>query len=74
MLDLPDGACYALRVAEFATSKSDIRCQYSVYMREEQLRYEVILYWSEVIIREWLETAREEHRPIPEPKGRLLFA
>ena len=73
-------------------------------MREEQLRYEVILYWStedaafiaevpelpgcaadgatyqdalahlEVIIREWIETARAEGRSIPEPKGRLMFA
>ena len=73
-------------------------------MRQDQSRYEVILYWSaddaaciaevpelpgcaaegatyqdalthvEVIIREWIETAREEGRPIPEPKGRLMFA
>ena len=73
-------------------------------MREEQPRYEVILYWSsddaafiaevpelpgcaadgatyqdalvhvEVVIREWIETAKAEWRPIPEPKGRLLFA
>ena len=28
----------------------------------------------EVIIAEWLETARELGRPIPQPKGRLLFA
>ena len=28
----------------------------------------------EVIIREWIETARERGRPIPEPKGRLLYA
>jgi predicted RNase H-like HicB family nuclease len=28
----------------------------------------------EVIIQEWLETARELGRPIPEPKGRLMFA
>ena len=28
----------------------------------------------EVIIAEWMETARELGRPIPEPKGRLLFA
>ena len=28
----------------------------------------------EVVIREWLETAQELGRPIPEPKGRLLFA
>ncbi|MDP3723731.1 MAG: type II toxin-antitoxin system HicB family antitoxin [Candidatus Omnitrophota bacterium] len=28
----------------------------------------------EVIIREWIETAREEGRSIPEPKGRLIFA
>lgn len=29
---------------------------------------------AEVIIGEWIETARELGRPIPEPKGRLLFA
>jgi predicted RNase H-like HicB family nuclease len=28
----------------------------------------------EVVISEWLETARELGRPIPEPRGRLLFA
>jgi predicted RNase H-like HicB family nuclease len=28
----------------------------------------------EVVIAEWLETARELGRPIPAPKGRLLFA
>lgn len=28
---------------------------------------------AEVVIREWIETARELGRPIPEPRGRLLF-
>ena len=28
----------------------------------------------EVVIAEWLETAQELGRPIPQPKGRLLFA
>lgn len=28
----------------------------------------------EVIVREWIETARDLGRPIPEPKGRLMFA
>ena len=28
----------------------------------------------ETVIAEWLETARELGRPVPEPKGRLLFA
>jgi len=28
----------------------------------------------DLVIAEWLETARELGRPIPEPKGRLLFA
>jgi predicted RNase H-like HicB family nuclease len=70
----------------------------------ENIRYEIILYWSkqdevflaqvpelpgcaadgasyqeavanvEVVIREWIETARELGRPIPEPRGRLLYA
>lgn len=29
---------------------------------------------AEVIIREWIETARELGRPIPAPKGRLMYA
>lgn len=29
---------------------------------------------AEVIINEWLETAKELNRPIPEPKGRLVYA
>jgi predicted RNase H-like HicB family nuclease len=28
----------------------------------------------QVIAREWIETARELGRPVPEPKGRLMFA
>ncbi len=28
----------------------------------------------EVVIQEWLETAKEIGRSIPEPKGRLVFA
>jgi predicted RNase H-like HicB family nuclease len=28
----------------------------------------------ENIIREWIETARELGRPIPQPRGRLVFA
>ncbi len=29
---------------------------------------------AEVVISEWLETARELGRPVPVPKGRFLFA
>jgi predicted RNase H-like HicB family nuclease len=29
---------------------------------------------AQVIMREWIETARELGRPIPEPKGRLTYA
>ena len=28
----------------------------------------------EVIIREWIQIAQELGRPVPEPKGRLLYA
>ncbi len=71
---------------------------------KRNLRYEIIIYWSEedqayiaevpelpgcaadgrtyrqalanveVIIREWIETAKERKRPVPAPKGRLLYA
>ena len=29
---------------------------------------------AELVIREWIETAQELGRPIPQPKGRLRFA
>ncbi len=29
---------------------------------------------AEIIIAEWLETARETGREIPQPKGRLMYA
>jgi predicted RNase H-like HicB family nuclease len=68
------------------------------------MRYEMILYWSqvdeafiaevpelpgcaadgptyqqavanaEVVIQEWIDTARQLGRSIPEPRGRLIFA
>jgi predicted RNase H-like HicB family nuclease len=28
----------------------------------------------DVVIKEWIETAKDLGRPIPEPKGRLVFA
>ena len=29
---------------------------------------------AQVVIAEWIETARQLGRPIPEPKGRLVYA
>ena len=36
--------------------------------------YQEALQNVEVIISEWIETARELGRPIPEPRGRLIYA
>ncbi len=36
--------------------------------------YQEALANAEVIIQEWLDTARELGRPIPEPRGRLAYA
>ncbi|MGH9942380.1 MAG: type II toxin-antitoxin system HicB family antitoxin [Pyrinomonadaceae bacterium] len=36
--------------------------------------YHEALANAEVVINEWIETAREIGRDIPEPKGRLTFA
>jgi predicted RNase H-like HicB family nuclease len=36
--------------------------------------YQAALANVEVVIREWIDTAKELGRPIPVPKGRLVFA
>ena len=36
--------------------------------------YHEALSNAEQIIREWIETAHEIGRPIPQPKGRLVYA
>jgi predicted RNase H-like HicB family nuclease len=36
--------------------------------------YEAAIANVKVVIREWLEMAREMGRAIPEPKGRLMYA
>ena len=36
--------------------------------------YQEALANAEVVIQEWIETAKELGRPIPEPKGRLMYA
>lgn len=36
--------------------------------------YQEALAHVETVIQEWLETAKDLGRPIPEPKGRLAFA
>lgn len=36
--------------------------------------YKEALANVEVVIQEWIETAKELGRPIPKPKGRLVFA
>lgn len=36
--------------------------------------YQEALANAEIIIQEWIETAKEIGRNIPEPKGRLVFA
>jgi predicted RNase H-like HicB family nuclease len=36
--------------------------------------YQEALANVEVVVQEWIATARQLGRPIPEPKGRLVFA
>jgi predicted RNase H-like HicB family nuclease len=36
--------------------------------------YEEAVINAQVVISEWIETARELGRPVPEPKGKLMYA
>jgi predicted RNase H-like HicB family nuclease len=36
--------------------------------------YQEVLSNVEVVIQEWIDTAKELNRPIPEAKGRLIYA
>jgi predicted RNase H-like HicB family nuclease len=36
--------------------------------------YQEALANVEIIVQEWIETAKEFNRPIPIPKGRLIYA
>ncbi len=36
--------------------------------------YQEAISNAEIVIKEWIETARELGRPIPQPRGRLMFA
>jgi len=36
--------------------------------------YQEALANAEVVIQEWIETSKELGRPIPEPKGKLIYA
>jgi predicted RNase H-like HicB family nuclease len=38
------------------------------------MTYQEALANAEAVIREWIETARELGRSIPEPRGRLIYA
>ncbi len=57
-----DDGSYVAEVPELAGCRADGKT------------YQEALTNAERIIQEWVETARELGRPIPEPKGRLLFA
>jgi len=36
--------------------------------------YQEVLANVELVINEWIETAKEMGRPIPQPKGKLVYA
>lgn len=57
-----DDECYVAEVPELAG------CMADGATRSEALSN------AEIVMREWIETAAEENRPIPEPKGRLAYA
>ena len=46
-----------------------------IVLKEANVIYpDIAVQNAEIVIQEWIETAQELGRPIPQPKGRLLFA
>ncbi len=57
-----DDECYVAEVPELSGCMADGKT------------YSEALTNTEVIIREWIETAKETGRQIPQPKGKLMYA
>lgn len=57
-----DDECYVAEVSELSGCMADGKT------------YIEALTNTEVIIREWIETAKETGRQIPQPKGKLMYA
>lgn len=57
-----DDACYVAEVPELPGCMADGKS------------YSETLFNVEIIIREWLETAKETGKQIPQPKGKLMYA
>ncbi|MGB9594715.1 MAG: type II toxin-antitoxin system HicB family antitoxin [Candidatus Poribacteria bacterium] len=59
-----------------------VRYRYSIIAEVPELpscmadgaTYQEALANAEIIAKEWIEAAKELNRPIPVPKGRLIFA
>lgn len=58
----PDDEAFIAEVPELAGCAAD------------GLTYQSALSNVEIVMREWLQTANELGRPIPLPKGRLMYA
>jgi len=54
--------CYVVEVPELPGCMSD------------RATYQEAISNAVIIINEWIETAKEIGRPIPKPKGRLIYA
>jgi len=54
--------CYVVEVPELPGCMAD------------GLTYQEAISNAEIIINEWIETAKSTGRPIPKPKGRLIYA
>ena len=57
-----DGGAFVVEVPELAGCMADGKT------------YQEAVANAEVVIAEWIDTAKELNRVIPEPRGRLMFA
>ena len=67
-------ACHSSTLIASKSRLRSVSCADAEGCAADGATYREALENVEVVIREWIEVARDLGRPVPEPRGRLMYA